>query len=115
MKPYYYVLNRRHGIPTVKHETVEIAQSEAERMAQKNPGNSFEILRCVGITSTPKASTFWMHGEGPPDKPRYRMLEHGEKLEDGDEYQMDGEWRGVRAFGVKLHGIFSKYPHRRPL
>ena len=121
MKPYYYTFNRHNGIPTVKHDSLEIAQGEAERLAAKQPGQAFEILRCVGISQTSKASTFWMDGEEPPGEDitesRYRMLEFGEVFQSGDEYEVHGEWRLVphTSFGLELNGHFSIYPHRRPL
>ena len=198
MKPYYYTFNRHNGIPTVKHDSLEIAQGEAERLAAKQPGQAFEILRCVGISQTSQASTFWMDGadpqpsaresasdtlpplpdgwafackgrmkvpsstgysrdiarwdygyedgwdttgwegrmewglhavrigseiaklngigEEPPEKPRYRMLEIGEIIEDGDEYDCvgDGNWQPfVLLVGSKLATIGQ--PARRPL
>ena len=143
MKPYFYTFNRHHGIPTVKHDSLEIAQGEAERLAAKQPGQTFEILRCVGIAQTSKASTFWMDGEEPPEmpsnmpagttayfhygigqtafyvapeQPKYRMLELGEIIEEGDEFDCvgDGNWQPfVLLVGSKLatHG----QPARRPL
>ena len=75
MKPTYFV--RRAESPDPKHETLEAAQAKAEAMAESEPGQVFQILRCVGYASTSKASTFWMDGEAPPEKPRYRRLEEG--------------------------------------
>lgn len=65
MKPYYYVLNKTHGAPTFQHKTLEEATTEAERLAEKHPGTAFEILQCLGVSSVPKASTFWMDGAEP--------------------------------------------------
>jgi hypothetical protein len=65
MKPYYYALR---GIPEdneIRHSTLAEAQSEAERKAAKSPGSSYEIVKCVGIASCSKASTFWMDEEEP--------------------------------------------------
>lgn len=62
MKPYYYVLNKTHKAPTFQHKTLADATTEAERLAEKHPGTSFEILQCLGVSSVPKASTFWMDG-----------------------------------------------------
>ena len=62
MKPHYYVLNKNHGAPTYQHKTLAEAITEAERLAEKHPGASFEILQCLGMSSVPKASTFWMDG-----------------------------------------------------
>ena len=65
MKPYYYVYRRGHGPPKIKHDTLESARSEAERLASSHPGEAFEILKCVAVSSASKISTFWMDGEGP--------------------------------------------------
>jgi hypothetical protein len=65
MKPYYYV-NRIGGErPTVKHNSLKQAQNESLRLANKHPGQSFEILICIGITRTTKPGTFWMDGVEP--------------------------------------------------
>lgn len=66
MKPYYYVLNKTQKFaPTYQHKTLEDATTEAERLAEKHPGTAFEILQCLGVSSVPKASTFWMDGAEP--------------------------------------------------
>ena len=65
MKPYYYVYRRGHGPPKIKHDTLESARSEAERLASSHPGEAFEILKCVAVSSASKISTFWMDGEVP--------------------------------------------------
>lgn len=69
MKPYYYVYRVGYDAPRYKHTTLQSAQTEAERLSSKHPGNAFEILKCIGISSVPapKASTFWMDGESLPD------------------------------------------------
>lgn len=69
MKPYYYVYRVGYDAPKYKHATLQSAQAEAERLSAKHPGNAFEILKCIGISSVPapKASTFWMDEESPPD------------------------------------------------
>ena len=118
MKPYFYTFNRQHGIPTVKHDSLEIAQGEAERLAAKLPGQAFEILRCVGIAQTSKASTFWVDGEEPPEKPRYRDLEDGEIIEKSEEFKHPDGWRKHHASYGSIGQTFREncfLPHRRPL
>jgi len=94
MKPYYRVYDAKeyttHGD---KFECPDLAERLALELATKYPGSTFEILRCVGIAQCSKANTFWMDGEEPPEKPRYRMLEYGEIIQPGDEYDDDGTWR----------------------
>lgn len=60
MKPHYYVFQKFDKMP--KYETLAEAAAEAEQLAAKNPNTSFEILQCLGVSSVPKASTFWMDG-----------------------------------------------------
>jgi len=69
MKPYYYV--QWTPPDAERHDSLAAAQSDAEKRASDDPGHSYEILRCVGIASCSKASTFWMDGEEPlTDDPR---------------------------------------------
>ena len=114
MKSYFYVYKHGDQGPRVRHADLATAQDEAERLAAKLPGHPFEILRCVGVASTSKASTFWMDGEGPPEKPRYRMLDVGEYCQEGDEAQLDplGGWTPRQYRGKQLEGM---NPTRRPL
>jgi hypothetical protein len=71
MMPYYYVFKPTGSAPKVRHDTLAEAQEEAERLATRE-GAAIEILKCVGIASCSKASTFWMDGEGPePGGTRY--------------------------------------------
>jgi hypothetical protein len=62
MTPYYYIHRPGTPGPTVKHPTRAAAQTEAERLATKHPGVTFEILQCIGHSSTPvpTATTFWL-------------------------------------------------------
>ena len=116
MKPYYYAAE---NICQRKWATIEEAQAEAERYAEAHPGKTFEILRCVGIAQTSKASMFWMDGEEPPEKPRYRELEDGEDFQKGDEWQPfpGDEWLKVPYYslGEIYHKSVYPLPHRRPL
>ena len=64
MKPHYYVTHPELSIGN-KHKTLAEATTEAERLAEKHPGTAFEILQCLGVSSVPKASTFWMDGVEP--------------------------------------------------
>ena len=66
MTPYYYVYRVGYGKPTIKHATLESAATESERLAGQHPGETFEILKCLGITRTVTPQTFWMDGVIPP-------------------------------------------------
>ena len=64
MKPYYYVFKSSGHPPSRRHESIYEAQKESYRLASLHPGQHFEIVQCVGITSTsaPAPSTFWLDG-----------------------------------------------------
>jgi hypothetical protein len=66
MKPYYYIYRVGHKGPNVKHPTLLSATKEAERLSCQHPGETFEILQCLGFTRTATAQTFWMDGVTPP-------------------------------------------------
>jgi hypothetical protein len=65
MKPYYYAYRVDHSHPRGKHETIESAHAEAMRLAAQHPGDTFEILQCLGITRTTTPLTFWVDGFHP--------------------------------------------------
>lgn len=124
MKPYYRVYDEKeYSTYGTQFDSHVDAEQLALELATKYPGSTFEILRCVGYSSTSKASTFWMDGEGP-EKPRYRMLEDGEIIQSGDQFTPDGgeTWTTARDAGADYRdssvGHFCKWPHlphRRPL
>ena len=63
MKPYYYIYRVGHErMPTIKHYDLESAASESERLAGQHPGETFEILMCLGITRTITPQTCWLDG-----------------------------------------------------
>lgn len=66
MKPYYLVYRVGDRGTRIKYATLEAAHQEAERLAGKHPGDSFEILQCLGVTRTTTPQTFWMDGVIPP-------------------------------------------------
>ena len=70
MTPHYYVYRFGFGMPTIKHDTLESAVREAERLAVQHRGEAFEILQCLGITRAVTAQTFWLDGVIPPSLTR---------------------------------------------
>jgi hypothetical protein len=62
MKTYYYVYRLGRTGPTIKHNTLKSAHTEAMRLAAQHPGDSFEILLCLATTRTATPQTFWMDG-----------------------------------------------------
>ena len=67
MKPYYYVFKPSGHPPRYKHDTLEKAVKEAERLCALHPTQVFEVLQCVAITSAPKplVSTFYTDSATP--------------------------------------------------
>jgi hypothetical protein len=65
MSPYYYVINRKNAFISGTFMTLARAQQEAEELAYRNPGCSYDIVRSVGVAHAQPAATFWMDGEGP--------------------------------------------------
>lgn len=59
MKSHYYVFRVGHTPPEVKHDTVDEAVKESERLANKHPGKEFEILQCIGVTKAITTQTTW--------------------------------------------------------
>lgn len=69
MKPYFYIFNSKREKPTTKHATLEKAKAEAERLARKHPGESFEILLAIGVSRCPESLTFWYDNITKSGKP----------------------------------------------
>lgn len=65
MKPYYYVYDTKYKQIIGKYDDLCYAQMNAEEMAVIRPGDSFEILQCLGISQVAKARTFWADGVPP--------------------------------------------------
>ena len=47
MKPFWMVYGIGQGGPTVRHETEDKAQREADRLARANPGVTFVLLEAT--------------------------------------------------------------------
>ena len=54
---FFMVHNPKRGIPSVRHELLNGAVAEAERLAEKHPGDLIYVLETVNsfIAETPKA------------------------------------------------------------
>lgn len=59
MNSFYYVF-RPHTVPSFRHTTFDAAHDEALRLAEKHPGHTFEILKCVAFARTTKPEVFYM-------------------------------------------------------
>lgn len=130
MKPHYRILRLNHGrAPTVQHATLKEAETEALRLAGQHPGETFEILQCLGIARTTEPAVFWNDGVEPPAPgkgqegwdPRpapesgYRILEPGEVIEEGDEF-FTGDYKWIAwtySIGTAVGGHTP--PTRRPI
>ena len=74
MKPYYYIFRVGGSHPrgkrgNVKYLTMQEADAEAMRLAGQHPGDTFEILKCIGIVRATTPQAFWMDGVIPPPSP----------------------------------------------
>jgi hypothetical protein len=68
MTPYYYIMRVGGTAPTFKHATLQAAHTEAQRLAAKHPGESFEILQFLATTRVAASTTFWADGVSPPSR-----------------------------------------------
>lgn len=59
MKSYYYVYRHGGEAPTIRHECLQSAQVESERLARVHKGERFEILKCIGVSSVMDVHTEW--------------------------------------------------------
>lgn len=46
-QPFFVVWNPEGGPPTVKQPSYSVAETEAKRLARRNPGQSFFVLAAV--------------------------------------------------------------------
>lgn len=48
IEPFYVVWNPARGLPRYRHDTLDAAKAEAERLANKHPGEEFFVLDVRG-------------------------------------------------------------------
>lgn len=60
LDPGYYVWCIEVGVPRFRHEVIEAAEIEAERLARANPGQQFTVIRVFGQVSV--ADIVWYCG-----------------------------------------------------
>ena len=48
---FWMVWNEGNRAPTVKHQSEEMAEKEAERLARVNPGQKFYVIQSVKVCS----------------------------------------------------------------
>jgi hypothetical protein len=58
---FYLVWNEQGRNPTVKHDSVYSARDEAERLARKNPGQTFHVLALMD--SCRLADVIWANND----------------------------------------------------
>jgi hypothetical protein len=44
---FWCVWNPNHGVPTMRHETEDAANAEAQRLASSRPGARFYVMRAA--------------------------------------------------------------------
>lgn len=57
----FLVWNMSRGFPTCSHATMDAAIAEAERLAKRNPGESFNVMAPVGFAMVEKPAVFRFH------------------------------------------------------
>lgn len=50
MESFYVVWQPETGAPTHRHERIELAKAEAERLARGNPSKRFYVLRACSVS-----------------------------------------------------------------
>ena len=67
--PCYYRVLRLGGINSriapVEYKTLKGVRAEAERLAGRHPGDSFEVVKCIGVARCTKPTVFWNDGIDP--------------------------------------------------
>ena len=59
---FWYVFNPTGGPPRVRHNSEESARLEAERLAENNPGEVFQVLKYVASCHSPFPVPEWDDG-----------------------------------------------------
>jgi hypothetical protein len=112
MKPYYYVFKPVGHPPSRKHDTLEDAIKESQRLCEMHPNQTFEVLQCVAITSAPKpqVSTFYMDGVRTDKDERYIGFPDGMELPEIPDGYKQAIYRGMgwSSKGRVLFAVFSE-------
>jgi hypothetical protein len=111
MKPYYYVFKPVGHPPSRKHETLEDAVKESQRLCEIHPNQTFEVLQCVAITSAPKpqVSTSYMDGVDPKTDEPYVGFPAGMELPEIPDGYRQAIYRGTGWDSV-IKVAFGYYP-----
>lgn len=59
-RPGFYVWNPQAGPPRVRHDDALSAKAEANRLAARNPGQTFIVLATVGASCLPAPKPQWL-------------------------------------------------------
>lgn len=60
MNTFYVVWNIARGLPTYRHNTLDAAVKEAERLARVHPGQQFHVLGSMGVACQPEPPSIYM-------------------------------------------------------
>lgn len=63
---FWVVWNPGHGNPSMRHSSDKEARGEAERLAERNPGQKFYVLRGVGLAHVEKPTIYKKLDDGIP-------------------------------------------------
>jgi hypothetical protein len=97
MKPYYYVFKPVGHPPIRKHDTLEDAVKESQRLCEMHPNQTFEVLQCLAITSAPKpqVSTFYVDGVRTDKDEQYIGFPLGMPLPQIPDGYCEAHYRGM--------------------
>lgn len=63
-KPFWMIVGIGQGSPSMKHDSIEKAETEAKRLARNNPGVTFVVLQAVSAVTKREFDTITFRG-GP--------------------------------------------------
>lgn len=78
----FMVWNPARGMPTVTHDTIERALSEAERLTRENPGERFIIMSPVMAGSDASTAKAWSDGKAEGLAQAHREIMKAEAYSD---------------------------------
>lgn len=68
-KPFWLVWAEGGGVPTCKHQSLDLARNEAHRLAKKCPGTSFVVLLAVAGFQLPEPGPIALQFDDPDEMP----------------------------------------------
>ena len=96
----FMVWNPARGMPTVVHETIGRALSEAERLTRENPGERFIIMSPVMAGSDASTAKAWSDGKAEGLAQAHREIMKAEAYSDQWREKATALERSMKKLGV---------------